>query len=319
MAKKMSEATTSTPQAGDLIPFERPGDTTRRNAEKDVLLQTIDGEPLVQAQLGGDPSSNTRADTSVTLGRNNTASTGSAAVGEGNTAAWGTFACGINNQVSGNAYLSGGAAVGDANIVTASGCALGRRNNVTGGAAYGIGEENIASADEAFSIGVANLADEMDAFAIGKLARAHMYGQIAHGFSTHSSDTDMAQQFWVMLTKTSTDATPVVLTIERNVPKYHLEPDSMWGFTLHLNAQTQDAAVCAAWVYHGAIRRSGNTTALVGTPTAAFTGKDSGASAWSVAITADDANETLAVTVTGAAGTTIRWSGLLEVNESIWS
>jgi hypothetical protein len=46
---------------------------------------------------------------------------------------------------------------------------------------------------------------------------------------------------------------------------------------------------------------------LIGTPAINRVASTSGASAWTIALTADTTNGGLAVTVTGAASTTIRW------------
>jgi len=65
----------------------------------------------------------------------------------------------------------------------------------------------------------------------------------------------------------------------------------------------------ARWTINGAIKRgaAAASTALVGTPTVTMTHNNAGAAAWTVAVTADTTNGALAVTVTGAAATTIRW------------
>jgi hypothetical protein len=57
------------------------------------------------------------------------------------------------------------------------------------------------------------------------------------------------------------------------------------------------------------------TTVLIGTPMLNRVAASSGASAWSIAITADTSNGGLAITVTGVAGTTIRWVAKLETTE----
>jgi hypothetical protein len=49
------------------------------------------------------------------------------------------------------------------------------------------------------------------------------------------------------------------------------------------------------------------STVLIDTPSVNRVAASSGASAWVVAVTADTTNGGLAVTVTGAASTTIRW------------
>jgi len=62
-----------------------------------------------------------------------------------------------------------------------------------------------------------------------------------------------------------------------------------------------------AWQFRGSNKRGASNVALVGTPSIDDIAYDSGASAWSFAISADTTNQALAVTVTGQSSTTIRW------------
>ena len=57
------------------------------------------------------------------------------------------------------------------------------------------------------------------------------------------------------------------------------------------------------------------TTVLIGTPQLNRVAASSGATAWSIALTADTTNGCLAVTVTGVAATTIRWVAKIETTE----
>jgi hypothetical protein len=54
---------------------------------------------------------------------------------------------------------------------------------------------------------------------------------------------------------------------------------------------------------------------MIGTPTVTMTHFDVGAAAWVVAVTADVTNGAIAVTITGAASTTIRWVAKIETTE----
>jgi hypothetical protein len=57
------------------------------------------------------------------------------------------------------------------------------------------------------------------------------------------------------------------------------------------------------------------STVLIGTPAINRIAASSGATAWAISLTADTTNGGLAVTVTGAASTTIRWVAKLETTE----
>jgi hypothetical protein len=72
-----------------------------------------------------------------------------------------------------------------------------------------------------------------------------------------------------------------------------------------------------AWEIRGVITRDGsNNTRIVGTPTITVLAQDADGtptpSTWAIAsITADDTNESLAINVTGQAGTVIRWQSTI--------
>ena len=71
-----------------------------------------------------------------------------------------------------------------------------------------------------------------------------------------------------------------------------------------------------AWAFEGAIKKgAANSVAFIGSPTVTSGYADSGASSWSIALSANTTNDTLTVTVTGQAATTIRWVCKIETTE----
>jgi len=73
----------------------------------------------------------------------------------------------------------------------------------------------------------------------------------------------------------------------------------------------------SAWKFEAVIKRNSlaSSTALVAAVVPTLIAQDTGAATWAVAVTADTTNGALAVTVTGAAATTIRWVCKLETTE----
>lgn len=73
----------------------------------------------------------------------------------------------------------------------------------------------------------------------------------------------------------------------------------------------------SAWRITGLIKRGAGvgTTAIVGAPVTTLIAQDAGAAAWAVAVSADTTLGALQVTVTGAAGSTIRWNAHTELTE----
>lgn len=69
----------------------------------------------------------------------------------------------------------------------------------------------------------------------------------------------------------------------------------------------------ASFLRRVVVKNVASVVSLVGSgETVEVDQKDAGAAAWAVAVTADDANNALAVTVTGAAGATIRWLAVVQ-------
>jgi hypothetical protein len=73
---------------------------------------------------------------------------------------------------------------------------------------------------------------------------------------------------------------------------------------------------CKGWEFKALLRNTGGTTEVVGAAIVpVLTAETAGAAAWSVAITADNTTDSLAITCTGAAGATILWQAAIRVGE----
>lgn len=261
-------------------------------------------EALVNAQLGGDASSNVKSNNGIGLGTNNTASYGGVAGGYGNTA-------------NGNAYEQGAVALGRANSAPSNGIALGAQNTASGQKAIAIGYLNQATAAGAIAIGTVCEANGPYGVAIGDEAVNRYWGQMAIGgapFSTKDNQTSLYQ-----LLGTTTNATPAALYVNGGGDILSIPSDNLFVFQIQLGAMTADGAVAAAWIFQGAIKNAGGTTGLVGAITTALHVNDGGAAAWAAAVTAVDATDELRLTVTGAAGTTIRWRAMVLVSEMLFT
>lgn len=129
------------------------------------------------------------------------------------------------------------------------------------------------------------------------------------------------QSALLLLARQTTDATATVLTSNSNVASTNnqviLPNNSAYSFFGEVIAGVTAAGNTARWTINGAIKRGAGagTTAMVGTPTVTMTHNDAGAAAWTVAVTADTTNGGIAVTVTGAASTTIRWVAKIQTTE----
>jgi len=123
----------------------------------------------------------------------------------------------------------------------------------------------------------------------------------------------ISQSALLLLGRQTTDATATVLTSNTSAAgttnQVILPNNSAYSFSGEVIAGVTGGGNTARWTIDGAIKRGANaaSTAMVGTATVTMTHNDAGAATWVVAVTADTTNGGIAVTVTGAAATTIRW------------
>jgi hypothetical protein len=133
--------------------------------------------------------------------------------------------------------------------------------------------------------------------------------------------TGFNQSSFLILAKQTTDATATVLTSTSggagSTNQVILPNNSAYYFKGSVIANVTGAANGASWSFEGAIMRGANaaSTVLMGTPAINRVAATAGATAWVIALTADTTNGGLAVTVTGAASTTIRWVASLNTVE----
>ena len=91
----------------------------------------------------------------------------------------------------------------------------------------------------------------------------------------------------------------------RNNSAFHVR-----GTVVARNTSTNNAK---EWTFEALIKRGANAaaTSIVGTPSITSTFADADAASWAIAISADTTNGALAITGTGAASTSIRWTAVV--------
>jgi hypothetical protein len=131
----------------------------------------------------------------------------------------------------------------------------------------------------------------------------------------------VSQASLVIIARQTTDATATVLASNSSAPgltnQVILPNNSAYYFFGTVVAGVTGAGDSKGWRIEGVIKRGVGvgTTALVGTPTITSSYADTGASTWTIAVTADTTNGGLAITFTGQAGTTIRCVAKIETTE----
>jgi hypothetical protein len=125
----------------------------------------------------------------------------------------------------------------------------------------------------------------------------------------------------LVLAKQTTDANATVLTSDTAaasaVNQVILPNNSAYFFRGEVVSGVTGGGDTKGWTIEGVIKRGANaaSTALVGTPTVTSSYANAGASAWTIAVTADTTNGGLAITFTGQIGTTIRTVAQIRTTE----
>ena len=136
-----------------------------------------------------------------------------------------------------------------------------------------------------------------------------------------SSGSGVQQTALLVLGRQTTDATATVLASNSSATsttnQVILPNNSAYAFQGTCIANVTGGGTTSGWKFEGAIKRGANaaSTTLVAAVTPTVIAQDVGAVTWVLAITADTTNGGIAVTVTGAAATTIRWVCKIETTE----
>jgi hypothetical protein len=290
--------------------------TTAANAFSAIAGGNSNSAAAQYTFIGGGLN-NTTNNTYATVvgGSSNAASGTSSAVvgGSSNTASGQNSAviAGANNTAENtNAVVVGGAT----NIANSQRSAVvgGSINVTTGGSAAVVGGNNsLASGQDSAVIAgnygttrviVGNLVFPASAQPIASLVGATQSGLLLLGRQT----TDA--------TSTRLTSNPSAATTNNQVI---LPNNSAYTFQGTCIANVTAGGTTSGWKFEGVIKRGANaaSTTLVAAVTPTVIAQDAGAAAWVLAITADTTNGGIAVTVTGAAATTIRWVCKIETTE----
>jgi hypothetical protein len=129
-----------------------------------------------------------------------------------------------------------------------------------------------------------------------------------------------SQAALLVLAAQTTNNTATVLVSDQNAPgnfnQVALPVNSAYYFKGSVIAGVTGGGASKAWTFDGAIKKgAANSVAFIGTPIVNLIAQDSGASTWSIALSANTTNDTLTITVTGQTSTIIRWVCKIETTE----
>jgi hypothetical protein len=279
------------------------------------------------------------ASNAVAIGKATASATYSTAMGktsgnDGAVATTGAAAMALNGYASGAASFA--AAINNNTstygATSTSSIAIGKQAKATGAYGTAIGEATQATASNSVCMGYYSQATGQGAVAIGYDAQATAGKSYSFGLKVrnaiqntfrfaggHFSAAGDAQSGIYIMRSDTTDATAEALTTTKTAASTDnqviLPNNSAYFFSGTIIAREQASAGTdvGAWEIKGAIRREANaaSTVLVKSTIDDFNVP----TGWAVALTADTTNGGLAITVTGAASTNIRWVATVNTSE----
>lgn len=261
-------------------------------------------------------------------GSSNTASGSGSFVGGGNT----NTASGSNSFASGNSTTASGSNsfVGGGVSSIASGTnsfASGSNNATSGNQTFigGGGSNTASSIYSAVTGGFINTSNADSATVTGGYygTTRSIVGNTVSPASTNpiASAAGVTQSALLVLGVATTDATATRLRSNTSAAgtanQVILPNNSAYTFQGTCIANVTGGSTTSGWKFEGVIKRGANaaSTTLVAAVTPIVIAQDVAAATWVLAITADTTNGGIAVTVTGAAATTIRWVSTIETTE----
>lgn len=176
----------------------------------------------------------------------------------------------------------------------------------TGGNVEIGGAGNVVSGSGAVAIGGStNTASGTRSVAWGLEAVPSLHGEHATAIGKITTAGDI-QKSELCFKGFTTDATPKEIFIDGSSARLTIPTDTTYLFKAYLVARRTDADnESAAYEFFGCIDNNAGTTALVGSVQTGTPIEDT--AGWAAAFTADNTNDALVLTVTGAAASTVWW------------
>lgn len=205
-------------------------------------------------------------------------------------------------------------AMGNSTLASGSGAlALGNDAHATNTNSSSIGSSSRATGNTSLAMNSGNAAGERST-AIGLQSLANEYGKFAFASGNFSANGD-AQGGQFILRADTTDATATVLTANNSTAgstnQIVAASDTCITFDGTITAMQNGAQAYASWKIEGLLVNDGGTTTLANSATTVI----QNLSNWGMALSADNTNNALAITVTGEAAHNIRWVANIRTTE----
>lgn len=180
------------------------------------------------------------------------------------------------------------------------------------GAAAG-GYASTAAGSHAFAFGFQCQAPNDMSQAFGTYAKSEVYSSIHQSggrFFVSGDSQTVVSTFRVA----TTDTTPTELFANGSSERFTIKANTVALCDIRIVAKQSSSTNCATFARRATLCRDGsNNTSLVGS--VETIGTDVNSPGWAVAITADDTNESLKISVTGGSAVTVRWTASIIITE----
>jgi hypothetical protein len=156
--------------------------------------------------------------------------------------------------------------------------------------------------------------------ALGSYSKVQRFNEIisAANEDTANKSLSIIQKFRNVTIAANGGAAVTELFADATGERVTIQPSSLYHFSAQINAIDETNFDCKTWEITGAVKRNNaNNTVLVGnSPNTVVTSYDAGAVNWNVVIDADNANESLLITVQHDSANSVRFSATIWVTET---
>jgi hypothetical protein len=207
------------------------------------------------------------------------------------------------------AVLGGTANTASANYAVVAGGQSGTASGINSFVAGG--QTNLASGSSSFVTGSSNIASAVGAFAFGVIASSDRRGMLAQAAGQFSAQGDAQRAGFVLRCKTTTNSA-VEMALDGATTYLSIPSGKVISMTIKISGVKSDGSAVAHYVRQYAIKNVGGTSSQVYAPVTI--GSDNAAGTV-IALSANDTDDTLRISVTGIASETWRWVASVDAVE----
>jgi hypothetical protein len=219
-----------------------------------------------------------------------------------------SFAAGRGCTASGAYSVS----VGRDNTATQnSSFSCGQSNQASGVESFAQGFSSVASGANSLAAGITTNATATNAVAIGARTTSDRFGMLAHSGSRFAANGDAQRARFVLRCKTTTN-TGVEMALDGGTTYLGIPSGKIIACTINITGSKSDGTAVAHYLRQYCVKNVGGTSSEVYAPVTIGTDNAAGTT---IALSANNADDTLRILVTGIAAETWRWVASVDAVE----